>query len=227
METIHVCAKCSAEFPSLPTWCPSCGAFKTFYPRWARQADSLFRGGPRRATAEDLVRVAARCTCSENYPALRLPPVALLAVYGPPGSGKSTWTAKFLDGFPGSVLLISQEEALGETVAGRMRRLEICRPDFHLAVVSTLDELADLVTEIRPQAIAIDSVTVTSLTVGDLQRLTTWAKVPLVAVLHATKAGAAAGSLSLLHAADAVLKTEGMRWRLEKSRTCPLVEGEV
>jgi predicted ATP-dependent serine protease len=144
-----------------------------------------------------------------------------------PGSGKSTWTAKFLDGFEGPVLLISQEEGLGETVAGRMRRLEICREDFHLAVVSTLDEIAELVAEIHPASIAIDSVSVTTLTTGDLQRLTAWAKVPLVAVLHETKAGAASGAMSLLHAADTVLRTEAMRWKLEKSRSCPLVEGEV
>jgi predicted ATP-dependent serine protease len=164
---------------------------------------------------------------STGYPSLRIGRQALVALYGPPGGGKSTFLFKFLDGVEGEVLYLSLEEGLSDTVVDRLRRLEVCRGDFRIGYARTVDEIADLVNKHRPNAIGLDSLSITTLTVDDLMRLSSCVGVPVLFSLHTTKDGLPAGSMTTLHAADVVLRVGGMRWAVEKSRFTGPLEGEV
>jgi predicted ATP-dependent serine protease len=193
-----------------------------------RPADLLWRDiGGESLSAEVLTKQAAQSFTSKSYPTLKIGRRALVAVYGPPGGGKSTFAFKFLDGIDGAVLLLSLEEGLSETVVARLQRLEIHRADFYIAYARSVDEIAVLVERRAPNAIAIDSLSVSTLTVDDLGRLVANVEVPVLFILHINKAGAPAGEMAAVHAADVVVRVDGMKWSIEKSRFTGPVEGEV
>jgi len=193
-----------------------------------RPADSLWSaGGTDVVSARDLMRRRSTFITSSSYPTLKLGGQALVAVYGEPGSGKSTFLCKFLDGVSGNVLLLSVEEGVGDTLLGRLSRLEIHRADFFVGYARTIDELEAVVSKSLPQAVAVDSLSASTLQVGDLKRLAEQYSIPVLFSLHVTKDGAAAGPMTALHESDVVVRVDALRWVVEKSRFSGIINGEV
>jgi predicted ATP-dependent serine protease len=133
---------------------------------------------------------------------------------------------KFLDGCE-APLLLSMEEGLSDSLITRLKRLEIHSDAFKVAVADTIDEIADLVERHQPSALGIDSLSVTTLKIGDVMRLSNAVGVPVVFVLHSTKGGEAAGAAGVLHAVDVVVEVSALKWAVRKSRFTGLIGGEV
>lgn len=225
-EILFACVKCQAVYPREERWCVSCGAFDAVFPVYQRNADALWRGGPREASAAQLVGRRPALFESSSYPSLKIGPRAVVAIWGAPGAGKSSMLCKYLDGTE-APLLLSMEEGLGDTLSARLKRLEIHSEAFRVAVADTIEEIADLVERHRPSCLGLDSLSVTTLKVGDVLRLSEAVAVPVLFTLHATKAGGAAGEAGILHAVDVVVEVSAMRWRISKSRFTGNLEGEV
>ena len=161
-----------------------------------------------------------RLVASEAYPDVRLLAGALLGVFGNPGAGKSTWLLRFLAGLRGPVVLYCAEEGLGPAVSERLGRLAIRRDDFYLSEGGSVDALLELVAAKGAEALAIDSVSVTTFTARDLRKILSGCReLKLLAfAVQVTKAGIPAGANALLHEADVLVHCEKMSWEVEKTR---------
>jgi len=195
-------------------------------PVYQRAADAVWRGGPREASAAQLVGRRAASFTSSSYPELKIGPASVVAIWGAPGGGKSTMLCKFLDGTE-APLLLSMEEGLSDSLVARLKRLEIHSDAFKVAIADTIEEVADLVDRHQPSALGLDSLSVTTLKIGDVMRLSNSVGVPVIFVLHSTKGGEAAGAASILHAVDVVIEVAAMRWTVRKSRFTGLIGGTV
>lgn len=143
----------------------------------------------------------------------------IVAAWGAPGGGKSTWLTRFLDGIDGPVTLLSAEERLGPTVAARLSRLGVNRNDFHVIGQGSVDELVQTVRVTKSHVVAIDSIGLTTLQPPDLRRfLESSGALAFVFILQSTKDGHAAGSNQFLHEADVVMRVATMEWEIIKSR---------
>lgn len=225
-EVAFACVRCQAVYPSREAWCVSCGGFDCCIPVYSREADALWRGGPREASAAQLVGRRASTFTSSSYPELKIGPTSVVAIWGAPGSGKSTMLCKFLDGTE-SPLLLSMEEGLSDSLVARLKRLEIHSDAFRVAIADTINEVAELVDRHQPSALGIDSLSVTTLKIGDVMRLSNSVGVPVIFVLHSTKGGEAAGASGILHAVDVVIEVSALKWRVCKSRFTGLIGGTV
>lgn len=146
---------------------------------------------------------------------------------GDPGIGKSTLMLAALAKLAhhGTALYVTGEESLRQT---RMRaeRLGIDGDDLLLLAENDADKVLKLATELRPSALAIDSIQTLCLpelgsapgTLGQVReisgRLVAFAKqteTPTFIVGHVTKDGAIAGPRLLEHMVDTVLYFEGDR----------------
>lgn len=171
------------------------------------------------ATARDLVKRKWSTLESKAYPELAVSKGALVAVWGPPGSGKSTFATRYVDGLARPVLYFSAEEKLGPTLASRLERCGVTRADFHLVGQGSIDAVCSMSTNVAAAALVLDSVSMTAIQPGDLRRLLESAGVDVVLyLLHATKDGMAAGPNAYLHEADVIVELAAMRWTVTKSR---------
>lgn len=160
--------------------------------------------------------------------------VSLIA--GDPGIGKSTLLlqvglhiAAHTQG-DAPVLYVSGEESeqqvklRAERIVGNMRSTQNMSNNFLLVAMTNTDEIAELITTLRPAFVIIDSIqTVSSENAGGLSgavaqvRYATAAFVqvakthgiPVVIVGHVTKEGMVAGPMTLSHMVDTVLFLEG------------------
>jgi len=171
------------------------------------------------ASARDLVKRSWTLVESSAYPDFVVGRGGLVAAFGPPGAGKSTWATKWLDGIDGPVVYGSFEERLGPTVGARLSRLGVNRNDFAIVGQGSVDELVKLCRETKAVAVVIDSINVTTLQPSDLRRFVESSGVSvMVFVLQVTKDHKAAGSNQYLHEADVVVKITEGECLVEKSR---------
>lgn len=171
------------------------------------------------ATARELAARAWDMIGSRSYDELRLLVGGLVAVYGPPGSGKSTWLTCFLDGLKGPVGLIASEEGLSPSTSERLSRLNVRREDFYILSGGTLDDLVEQVRRKKVRGLGVDSVTETTFMPRDLRRIIAACGLDVLAFsLQVSKALTPSGSNRLVHEADVVIAVELGRWSVEKSR---------
>ncbi|MBI4574707.1 MAG: hypothetical protein HY722_00410 [Planctomycetes bacterium] len=154
----------------------------------------------------------------------------LLALYGPPGAGKSHLVYRLADALADAtgrpVVIASTEEALGPQVSARLRRLEILRNDLLITAANDLGVLLDLLRRHRAAALVVDSLTYSTLSGADLARLAREEEIAVIYTMQATKDGGARGPLGLLHHADVVIAlATGGGWRREKTRFDSPAEG--
>jgi len=227
MATVFDCVRCGGVYDTRAAFCVFCGAFDAVLPRAVRPSDQAWACDAEVLGAGDLVKRSVTKFTSRSYPDLKIGPESLVSVYGPPGGGKSIFLLKFLDGVSGPVLYVSIEEGMSDTLTEKLRWLEIVRDDFSVTSVSNVGGLGSAVDSVRPGAIAVDSLTKSTLLVDDLKRLVRHARVPVLFSLHVTKDGSPAGPNTIIHDVDVSIEIGERFWAVQKSRFCGQVSGEV
>lgn len=222
------CFRCATRFHDRVAWCPTCGAENLVGPSASRPRAAV-ESVPQVTTARELAAAQWSLITSSRYEAIRLMRGALVLVYGPPASGKSTFVLGFVDGLDLRSVVYLSEEGLAPAVGERLVRLGIRDERMCLVARSSLDHLTAQIQEHRAHVLVVDSVSATTLDPADLRHLLAVAKLrALFAVQQVNKAGEPAGTNALLHEADVVIQVDSSRWRVEKSRYQPAgSEGEV
>jgi len=215
---VYFCWRCGSRYPTHQAWCTVCQDSGTVVIEPIRPSAQM-RTQMQAASARDLVGRKWTLVESAAYPELCLSRGALVALWGQPGSGKSTFATRFANGLVGAVTYYSAEEKLGPTFAGRLERCGVTRADFFAVGQASIDDLCEFCSSVRAVALVVDSVQMTTIRPEDLRRLLEAASVDvLVYILHATKENAAAGSNAYLHEADVVVQAADLQWTLTKSR---------
>lgn len=215
---MYFCWKCSSRYPIYREWCSVCMDSGTVLIEPMRPRAAM-RTQLQTASARDLVKRKWSTLESRAYPELLVSKGALVAVWGDPGGGKSTFATRYADRLDGPIVYFSAEEKLGPTLAARLERCGVRRADFHAVGQGSVDELVGLCRTVSAACLVIDSVAVTAIRPEDLRRLLEAAQVDvLIYIMHATKAGFAAGSNAYLHEADVVVEIIAMQWTVTKSR---------
>ena len=216
---MFVCIDCGARYPVYRPLCVYCGADKRVIVEPMRPTvashspvDVGF------SSAADLVKSSWTMVESKAYQ-LHVSVGSIVLVWGVPGAGKSTWVARYIDGLSGAVVYASVEEKIGPSLASRLLRCGVKRRDFYVVDTGDPSTLIARCRAIKARALAIDSVSVTSIQPAELRDLLAATGVDvLVLVAQATKSGVFAGSQSLAHEADVVLRVEQSRFHVTKSR---------
>lgn len=215
---MYFCWRCASRYPIYRPWCSVCQDSGTVLVEPIRPAATM-RSELQVASARDLVKRKWSTLESAAYPQLSVSRGALVAVWGQPGSGKSTWATRYVDRCAGAVVYFSAEEKLGPTLAARLERCGVRRADFHAVGQGSIDELCELARSVHAVALVIDSIQMTAIRPEDLRRLLEAAGVGvLLYILHATKSNVAAGVNTYLHEADVVIEVTALRWSVTKSR---------
>lgn len=222
------CLECGAGYEQHFPFCARCWRTGSIVP-WASRPRAALDAKPGYATARDIARMAWRSVEQSAYPSLKLGAGALVLVSGPPGSGKSTMTARLLDAVKGPVLLVASEEGISPALSARLIRCGVKRDDFHVLSRATVDAVVAFAGEHEVVALAVDSVTEAAWTASELRHVLE--VVPtldlLVAVLQVTKSGLPAGAMALQHECDVHVAVDGMRWSITKTRYGEPVSGDV
>ncbi len=145
---------------------------------------------------------------------------ALVLVSGPAGSGKSSWSCRLANAVKGPVLYEAAEEGISPSLAARLLRCNVKRPDFHVLTRASVDAAVAFATKQKAVACVVDSVQEAVWTAHELRHVLE--VVPsldvLVAVMQVTKAGLPAGANAYQHECDVHVRVEAMAWNLVKSR---------
>lgn len=218
----YVCLACGQRYAEHRSPCGSCwepGLVVDIGSRAVAESDSI----PEHTSARELARLTWQKLQSTRYPDSTLGRGAFVVLVGQPSAGKSTLLSGLLDGIAGPVVLLSHEEPIGPTLAGRLQRVGVKRDDFHIVSRATVDQLVELLQETKATALGIDSLQPAMLTGRDCRHLLT--VVPMLHVVFATaqvnKEGQIAGVKSVEHETDVVLQVEALRWTVTKSRYQP------
>jgi DNA repair protein RadA/Sms len=218
--------------------CPGCGEWNSLVEeagppvRLTSGARGLVAGGGKPIsvadveTAEQAPRISTTIGELDRVLGGGLVPGSLVLLGGDPGIGKSTLLLQALDGLArtaGTILYVSGEESVAQTGL-RARRLGVQAKQLLLVAETSLERILDQAEEIRPIALAIDSIqTVHTASLESIPgsiaqvrecagRLLAFAKtrgVPVILVGHVTKDGSIAGPRTLEHVVDTVLQFEG------------------
>lgn len=217
-----VCCCCSAELVAeaneRPAWCPACLRSGTLVRPTRRRITEAISAAAKPVSAADVV--------AQSWSLKRCPTTglawshgAMILLYGSPGGGKSSLALQMIAQVS-PVLIASLEEGAGPPLARRLALASMGgRRDVTVHPRPSLQDM--LVAAGRGHGIVVDSISLSSLTPADLRGVVDAGCPLLVGVLHATKAGDARGSLSLIHECDIVIQVERGHWKSEKNRYGP------
>lgn len=224
---MYICIGCHSRYPHYVSWCSVCQDDHTVLLE-PQRPHAQHRVELQAATARELVGRQWNLTESKTYPELRVGSGALVAVYGAPGSGKSTWATRWADGLPGPVVYLSIEERLGPTVGARLERCGVKRSDFHIIGQGPIDQVLAFCRDRKAVALVIDSISCTSVQPEELRRLLESGGLRvLLYLLQVRKDGRAAGANAYLHESDATILVADLHWHIEKSRYQEPIHGPV
>ncbi|WP_027389777.1 DNA repair protein RadA [Chrysiogenes arsenatis] len=245
--TVHTCAQCGATFPRWNGKCTECGAWGSISEEKTVTLPPRTKStvGIAAATLDRLQDVVV-----ENAPrqATRIPefdrvlgggivPGSLILIGGDPGIGKSTLTMQCAGTIAKQgkkVLYISGEESPHQLKL-RADRLGVLHPEIYVCATNSFEEAAQLVEQLRPHLLIIDSIQTIATqelesaagTVSQVRHcaalLMALAKgkgIATILIGHVTKEGSLAGPRVLEHLVDVVLTFEG-----DRSHTFRLLRG--
>lgn len=232
---MFACSRCGARCGVSAHYCARCSGFNSFVPVVVGPGDGVIADTAVITAATLYKRHASFLKLGEEWREVlgRLPcSPFMLAIHGPPGSRKTTTTVKLASHLceigAGPVLVDQLEEGFGPSFVDVLRRLEVAREDLYVCSVNSLGPLVGIVRETGARVVVIDSLSVTGLSAEDLLRFVRETECSLIFVLQETKTGEARGSLSLVHAADVVLRLElAGTFSLTKSRFSERREGRL
>ena len=228
-KTVFICNSCAAEYAKWMGRCEQCGSWNTIT-EGAPKSETLQkreRSGKVEATRLSDVQNAGFeriMTPSTEFNLVcggGIVPGSVVLIGGEPGIGKSTLALQTAGAF--RTLYVSGEESPVQ-IRHRGERLGIDLSKVHVSTNTSTDEIRELVKEIKPVCIFIDSVqTITAPEIPGMAgsvsqvresaaRLTDIAKstnIPVFLIGHITKEGSIAGPKILEHIVDTVLYFEG------------------
>ena len=240
VKSEYVCGECGATTPKWAGQCPDCGAWNTLaeapvaIPAKAGLRFAGYTGSGSAGTVHSLPEVGIGGQAPRTATGLSeldrvlgggLVNGSVVLLGGDPGIGKSTLLLQAMAHLSNGLetLYITGEESL-QQVALRATRLGLEAPNLHLLAETSVERIAALCSERRPQVIVVDSIqTIHSEilqsapgSVGQVREsaaaLVRFAKQSGTAVFlvgHVTKEGALAGPRVLEHMVDTVLYFEG------------------
>lgn len=153
---------------------------------------------------------------------------AVVALYGPPGAGKSTAALQIAGACGESVTLAAFETQPGPALAYQLRAAGLQnRRDVTIAPSPSVGELVTAAG--KHEVIVLDSLSATTIQASDVRGLCLAGSPMVLAILHVRKDGRHAGTMTILHEADLVLEVSpGGGWECVKSRFGPTGEtGQV
>jgi len=223
---MYFCAACGARSHEQLQCCLACLAFSQYLPEvYLRQQTPTPPGNP--VGADQLARRRATRTVVWGLGSVSEDPF-LVAVWGPPGAGKTTFMLKVSADLARSrrVLYVAAEEGQGETLASKLRWLEIRSPDILIApLLSCSSHALDWAHEHECSAVVLDSFSASRWSVVDLA--TCARELLTIFSLHVTKAETPAGSNAITHLADQVVHVDQGSAIVEKNRFGPSITTPV
>lgn len=243
-KSVYSCQQCSYQSRKWLGKCPDCNAWNSFVEERETKtvsAAAMARGLGGAAKGEK-VR-PSRYSEVPNQDDTRIPsgipefdrvlgggivPGSLVLIGGDPGIGKSTLllqTAEMMSRQGERVLYVSGEESERQ-IKLRGERLGLKPGELHLLPETCLERVLDVVAELQPTMIVLDSVqtayseriesapgSVSQVreTAGQCLLLAKHQTIPVFLIGHITKEGSLAGPKSLEHIVDTVLYFEGER----------------
>ena len=239
-RTVFACAGCGHSSPKWLGQCPACRQWNTMHEEVVTEPSGPARRGfaaaggasrpvpLREVEAGEDERLRTGIGELDRVLGGGVVPGALALLGGDPGIGKSTLVLTALDRLARArtdrpVLYVSGEESARQ-VKLRADRLGVSAENLHLLAETDAVKVLHAASELRPAAVAVDSIQTQYLpellsapgTVSQIRevsaRLMAFAKTtetPVFLVGHVTKDGAIAGPRVLEHMVDTVLYFEG------------------
>ena len=238
---VYYCTECGNEYPKWQGQCPSCRAWNTIVEQPKERKST--RSGRTAGASSPLLRMEHRAKrlreieegeeirfqtgMSELDRALGGGAVqgSLVLIGGAPGIGKSTLMLQICDNLCqfATVLYVSGEESVRQ-IKLRSERLNITCDDLYLLAESELEAIVDIVHEIHPDVLIVDSMQTILTARSDslpgsiaqvkqctmaLMELAKGENITVFVIGHINKEGSIAGPKVLEHMVDCVLSFEG------------------
>lgn len=232
-KTVFLCENCGYQSPKWLGRCPECGKWNSFVEKVLKKEKKesyerrLISPKPvNEIPAEKEPRIKTDIKEFDRILGGGIVPGSVILIGGEPGIGKSTLVIQILNilskkGF--LCLYISGEESL-QQIKIRANRLSINSSNLYIATTTNLEDLLEMLKNIKPNVLAIDSIQTiytdnlvsTPGSVAQIREVTY--RLQLVAkhsgiamflIGHVTKEGIIAGPKLLEHLVDTVLYFEG------------------
>ncbi len=159
-------------------------------------------------------------------------PDAFVLVWGPPGSGKSTFTLALASELAdhGPTLYVSAEEGIGSVMAERIRRLSADHPNLIIAEFHDLDDVRRVAERLGARFVILDSISELDPRSQSVENFRKWAKekgIGLYLIAHATKGGQYRGPSYVGHGTDVIVHVNDGEAATRKNRFSPLASVPV
>ena len=233
-NTVFICENCGYQAPKWMGRCPGCGQWNSLVERLVnkekpRDSSDRMVSHPisiRDISIEKETRIKTDIEEFDRTLGGGIIPGSVILIGGEPGIGKSTLVLQFLNRLSNkgrSSLYLSGEESL-QQIKTRARRLSVDSPKLYIATGTNLEEIIDMLRDIKPEILVIDSIqTMYTDTIASapgsvaqvrevtyrLQIIAKQSGISMFLVGHVTKEGSRAGPKVLEHLVDTVLYFEG------------------
>ena len=150
-----------------------------------------------------------------------------MAIYGKPGTGKSTFALQFahyLAENKGKVLFVSSEEGISKSIRDKINRLSLKSKELHIvSECNDEDKLIELLNAYKFPFVFLDSINHMRITVEEIEQIKKrFPKTTFVLIFQATKAGDMKGPLEYAHNCDIVVRLENQTATTIKNRYADL-----
>jgi len=143
-----------------------------------------------------------------------IPNDASMSIWGPPGSGKSTFAialALILADKVGKGIYCSSEEGPGPSMKSKIKRLKAEHDNVLVSDYEGIERLKSAVEFSHSNFVVVDSISKSAITVAEFEEFLDWCKkqdVISIFILHTTKEGTYKGHTEFIHNPDIEIKVE-------------------
>ena len=227
----YVCSSCGAKSPQMLGRCPVCGEWGTYIEEMtSTKANHKYTSQTKspqllsQISYQEDVRIDMHCGELNRVLGGGLVPGSLVLLGGDPGIGKSTLALQVLMLMSARKSLYASGEESAKQLKMRAERLEGDPKNLYILSETSLENILEQTTQIKPDIVVIDSIQTISTegvdsTIGSLSqvrecaaKIMQYAKetnIPFIIIGHINKDGALAGPKVLEHVVDTVLQFEG------------------